>query len=227
MSMDPKSQRTGITTGLVVLLFASTALGAAPDQAYDSAVGIAEPTPVELDAAAAPGRPQLASGAVAAAAASGQILGGSGNARHVIYVEPVRLFSADINATWETVVFPHIGLLIGANYQLGLEEDSEARGLRLRAGANLHFNGNGVAGWYLGGRVYGDHSNKFEAEALLDDWTLSAGGVLGYRAVFGPGISVGASVGAAYSRDPDFESSDLFGTEGLTPVAEFHVGFAF
>ena len=107
---------------------------------------------------------------------------------------------------------------IGGGFGSGGFWDEDMSRILVRLGVDHQPVGNGLHGFYVGPRV---------AWSMLDDdsGTMTTqtriGGAAGYRAVFDPGVSVGAGLGVGYTW------GDMVEYEGMVPIAEFTLGWAF
>jgi hypothetical protein len=139
---------------------------------------------------------------------------------------------ATVKADYRKLINDNFSVMVGggfgsANWELG---DNEIRFQRIigNLGADYHPVGNGLHGFYLGPRV-----SYTQWSAGDDDFSssrLKVSGVIGWRWIFDPGISVALGLGGKYQTilAESGDSGDLVVmTEGVGTALEFKLGWAF
>ena len=156
--------------------------------------------------------------------------------RNIIIVGP-RLIPPGIGGRYIRSVDEHISVMVGGGYAGWSLFGATVRHVDARAGIDYQPIGNGMHGFYVGPRVvYRSFLGAAESDGQtggLHTRTLGAGGVIGWRAIWNPGLSLGAGIGATFTsalaRAGNLSDSGNEGVEltGLLPSLELTAGFAF
>lgn len=151
-------------------------------------------------------------------------------------VAGVGLLPMTAKGRFQHLLTDNVSLMIGGSYGRSLLTSADASGGLERSsvlvGADLHPMGNGLHGLYVGPRArWSSYTVGLGDEALYQSGKLSVQGIVGYRVVLDPGLTLAAGVGLRYvesvsqvgdpSEDRGWERAGLGGT------AELNVGWAF
>ena len=138
-----------------------------------------------------------------------------------------------IKGRYQFLVTDHVSVMGGAGISTLSSDNSETAWRRWHGlvGVDYHPIGNGFHGFYVGGRALYRHGNTsfgfFDEDVETETVVTIFRGLLGYRVVIDPGISIGMGVGPAYrilSRDTAGTTS---GYKTTIPALEFNLGWAF
>jgi len=134
----------------------------------------------------------------------------------------------------------HASVIVGGGLASGHIGGCDCEGLgwaryQVMAGADYHPIGNGMHGPYLGARVLYRHggaaTSLFSQDVSTEHDMLTARGILGYRWIMDPGLSVALGVGAGYRESlrtySAGESETSVGLQTLVPAAEVNLSWAF
>lgn len=147
-----------------------------------------------------------------------------------------RLIPPGIGGRYIRSIDDHIAVMVGGGYSGWELFGATLRHVDARAGIDYQPIGNGLHGFYIGPRaVYKSFLGAFEHDGQtsgVQTRTIGVGGVVGWRAIWNPGLSLGAGLGGMYStflgsagdlRDDD----NALEITGTMPMLELTLGFAF
>ena len=151
-------------------------------------------------------------------------------------VAGVGLLPLTAKGRYQRLLTDNVSLMVGGAYGRSLLSVGDSSGgierVSTLVGADLHPMGNGLHGLYIGPRAkWSCYTVGLNADPLYASHKLSVQGIIGYRAVFDPGLTVSAGVGMRYvesihqigdpAEDRGWERTGLGGT------AELNLGWAF
>jgi hypothetical protein len=154
--------------------------------------------------------------------------------RNLVVIGP-RLLPPGIGGRFVHSVTDYVAVMVGGGYSGWELFGATLRHVDARAGIDYQPIGNGLDGFYIGPRaVYRSFLGSFESEggtSGLQTRTVGVGGVVGWRAIWDPGLSLGAGVGGLYTtwlgRMGDLEEGQDLEITGTAPMLELTLGFAF
>lgn len=135
----------------------------------------------------------------------------------------------------------HASVMLGAGLAGGRIEGCDCDGLewvrwQAIAGADYHPLGNGMHGPYVGPRVLyrhgGTSASLWESEATAEQDLLVVRGIVGYRWIFDPGLSVAAGIGGGVRQSlrtygVDGEEAGAISSASIVPSLELNLSWAF
>ncbi|MFT5679931.1 MAG: hypothetical protein ACI8RZ_000836 [Myxococcota bacterium] len=148
----------------------------------------------------------------------------------------VGVFPMTAKGRFQHLVTDNVSLMVGGSYGRSLLTISDSSGGLERVstliGADYHPMGNGLHGLYIGPRAkWSCYTVGLNEEPLYQSGKLSVQGIIGYRAVFDPGLTLAVGVGLRYidsvSQIGDPSEDLRWQRTGLGGAAELNVGWAF
>jgi hypothetical protein len=149
--------------------------------------------------------------------------------RNMVVVGP-RLLPPGLGGRYIRSVSDHVSVMVGGGYSGWELFGATLRHVDARAGIDYQPIGNGLDGMYIGPRAVYRSFLGSVGDAGVETKTMGVGAVVGWRAIFDPGLALGAGVGGVYTTwlgsFGDLEEEDIEIT-GTAPLFELTVGFAF